>query len=195
MARLNPQTQFAVDFPPNLQSVYFNPLVPIWHSYREQQVTQYLNHIAQAAQPSCLGDRLHTHQIVPFTNPGWDTTRFAINDSLRPHKGITLGISLYGEPIYGNSVLNWLRSRPQSPYAITEVHPLKAMNPQELRQALGRHQQQGAQYVSFFMEPRWHGERLGPGTNIFSLDPDNPQFSSNTSIRASPLLGAPPTGK
>jgi hypothetical protein len=41
------------------------------------------------------------------------------------------------------------------------------------------HLGRGAHFVSFFMETRWGGERVEPGMNIFSLDPDNPKFSSD----------------
>jgi len=201
MSKVDGQTEYFIDSPPDQLSVYFNPLVPVWHTYREHQVTEYLMHMAQVARSSCFGDVVYTHQIVPFTNPGWDATRFAIEDSLLPHKGISLGISLYGEPIYGDSVLNWLRgpsverasalwTKPSRPYAITEFHPLKPMTRAEIRDALDRHWHQGVQFVSFFMEPRWQGERFEPGKNLFSIDPDNHQFGSNVLYESfSQLIG------
>jgi hypothetical protein len=183
-------TAFYVDSPKDQQSVYFNPLVPLWHGYRASQVTAYLAHMGKVVQNTCLGPVVSTHQIIPFTNPGWDESRFAINDSLRLAGGMGLGISLYGEPIYGDSLTKWLngtaqpgavRPRPgvSGQYGITEFHPLKPLDAQELREALLRHWGQGAYFVSFFLEPRWEGGRIEPGMNLFSLDPQNPRFASD----------------
>jgi hypothetical protein len=100
-----------------------------------------------------------------------------------------LGVSLYGEPVYGRSLTDWLNGtghgglRPRTGlsarYGITEFHPLKALDADALRRALFTHLGRGAHFVSFFMETRWGGKRVEPGMNIFSLDPDNPKFSSD----------------
>lgn len=174
-------TRFWVDFPLDQTSVYFNPLAPLWHAYRETQVTRYLQHFRGVVGQSCLGrGPIYTHQIVPFSNPGWDESRFAIGDSLTSGAGLSLGISLYGEPIYGESVTDWLRlTQPKRAYGITEFHPLKAMSAAELRQALVRHRRQGARFFSFFLEPLWFGQRIETGMNLFSLDPDNHQYGSD----------------
>lgn len=176
-------TRFWVDTPQDHLSLYFNPLVPLWHQFRAKQVTAYLNHVADPVMRSCLGKGpVYTHQIVPFVNPGWDASRFAIEDSLKPNRALALGISLYGEPIYGTSALDWLRQRSQgntSTYGVTEFHPLKPMDTASLQAALRSHRQTGARFVSFFAEPRWEGKRFEPGMNLFSLDPDNPKFGSD----------------
>lgn len=184
-------TRFSIDTPQDHVSVYFNPLVPQWHAYRESQVTAYLQHYAAVVRRSCLGrEAIYTHQIVPFTNPGWDASRFAIQGSLATDTRMALGISLYGEPIYGTSLLHWLKERRAlspslgyrggaRPYGITEFHPLRAMGREELRAALERHRAEGARFVSFFLEPRWTGGRIEPGMNLFSFDPDNKEYGSD----------------
>ena len=67
---------------------------------------------------------------------------------------------------------------------MTEFHPLKGMDPNEWRKTLNAHQQRGAAFLSFFMEPRWEGQRVERGHNIFSIDPQNPQFQSDALYRA-----------
>lgn len=183
--------RFSIDTPQDHVSVYFNPLASQWHAYRESQVTTYLQHYAAVVRRSCLGrGAVYTHQIVPFTNPGWDASRFAINGSLSTGTGMELGISLYGEPIYGASLLDWLKNRRAllpslasrvgaRPYGVTEFHPLRAMGPEEMRIALERHRSEGAKFVSFFLEPRWEGGRIEPGMNLFSFDPDNKEYGSD----------------
>ena len=44
---------------------------------------------------------------------------------------------------------------------------------------LGRHAAQGAEFLSFFLEPRWQGTLVARDHNIFSLDPSNGQFGSD----------------
>lgn len=184
MEKPGANVQYFVDSPTDRMSVYFNPLVPLWHDFRARQVTGYLKFLGGNVQESCLRGRGFTHQILPFTNPGWDEARFAIGDSLLDGHGLRLGISLYGEPIYGDSFLSWLngskaltgtQTRKGLPraYGVTEFHPLRAMTESELRLALERHRLNGAQFVSFFMEPRWQGELIQQGMNIFSIDPAN----------------------
>jgi len=188
-----PSLQFFIDSPVDQLSVYFNPLVPLWHDYRARQVSAYLQHMGSVVHGSCLGSRGYTHQILPFTNPGWDVSRFAIGDSLTDRHGLRLGVSLYGEPIYGDSLLAWLAGRevPQgllprktasTEYGVTEFHPLRAMDAIELDRVLDRHRTQGAQFVSFFMEPRWSGELMSPVKNIFSLDPQNTQQAGSAEV-------------
>ena len=186
---------YFIDSPQDQSSVYFNPLVPLWHAFRAKQVTGYLKHMGLGVKNSCLAEKAHTHQILPFTNPGWDVTRFAIEDSLLSGHGLRLGISLYGEPIYGDSFIDWfndsrlqtvgkLRKVLPSEYGVTEFHPLRAMSEKELSEALDRHRGRGAHFVSFFMEPRWNGELIEPGMNIFSLDPQNHRSGSDELYRA-----------
>jgi len=176
---------FHIDFPRDRAAFYYNPLVPLWHTFRAQQVTRYLAFFDELVGESCLAPvPRYTHQIIPFTNPSWDATRFAIQDSLRPHGSMRLGVSLYGEPTYGRSFAHWLRRSGQSRYGITEFHPLKALDPQGLAQVFDTHAQQGAEFLSFFLEPEWEGERVPRGHNIFSFDPLNPQFGSDVLYRS-----------
>ncbi|WP_227001366.1 hypothetical protein [Pulveribacter suum] len=178
-------TEFHVDSPREQSAYYYNPLVPLWHDFRARQVTRYLEFFDRQVAQSCLADvPRYTHQIIPFTNPGWDATRFAIEDSLRPHGALRLGVSLYGEAAYGRSFAQWLRRSGQQRYGVTEFHPLKAMGPSELMQVLDTHANQGAQFLSFFLEPEWEGQRVPRGHNLFSFDPQNPQFGSDVLYRS-----------
>ncbi len=170
-----------LDQPLEQASYYFNPLVPYWHAFRNQQVVGYLEHFSQQVGRSCLGDvPRYTHQIVPFSNPGWDANKFAIDRSLQTGGSLRLGVSLYGDAAYGARFPAWLRASGHSDYGVTEFHPLRAMDAQRLRKVLDAHAASGAQFLSFFLEPRWHGA-LVPRTahNPFSFDPDNPEFGSD----------------
>ncbi|WP_234026764.1 beta-galactosidase [Melaminivora suipulveris] len=180
-----PQVHFHVDSPRDQSDYYYNPLATLWHEFRAQQVLRYLAYFSAQVQRSCLADvPRYTHQIVPFANPGWDGTRFAIEDSLRPPAGLNLGVSLYGEAAFGNSFSRWLRRTGTARYGITEFHPLRAMDPQALDQAFQRHARQGAQFLSFFLEPEWQGERVPRGHNLFSFDPQNREFGSDVLYRS-----------
>jgi len=177
--------QAHIDFPRDQSAYYYNPLASLWHAFRRQQVTDYLRFFDRQVQNSCLaGVPRYTHQIIPFSNPSWDENKFAIQDSLRPHQGLHLGVSLYGEPTYGTSFTNWLARSGQHRYGVTEFHPLKVMDVQTMSQVLAQHAHQGADFLSFFMEPRWNGERMPRGHNMFSFDPQNPQFGSDALYRA-----------
>lgn len=180
-----PDAAFHIDFPRDRSSYYYNPLVPLWHAFRERQITRYLAFFDDQVRQSCLADvPRYTHQIIPFTNPSWDASRFAIQDSLRPHGSLRLGVSLYGEPTYGTSFTQWLRRSGQSRYGVTEFHPLKAMDPQALTEVFDMHARQGAEFLSFFIEPEWEGQRVPRGHNIFSFDPHNRQFGSDVLYRS-----------
>lgn len=170
----------SVDLPADQSSYFYNPLVPLWHAFRGQQVVDYLQFFAAVLDQSCLaGTPRYTHQIIPFTNPGWDENKYAIGASLRPFGGIRLGVSLYGEPTYGPSFAEWLAGAGVAQYGVTEFHPLKPMNPVDVRDMLHGHAQRGATFVSFFLEPRWNGALVARGHNLFSLDPDNRRFGSD----------------
>lgn len=189
-----PAWQVHIDSPAPLSSYYYNPLVPLWHAFRAKQVAQYIQDFGKAViQPSCLRDTpTYTHQIVPFANPGWDAQKFAVEESLAGLKDIRLGVSLYGEASYGDSFSSWYTQRqrlstlPHGPqaYGVTEFHPLKGMDANEWRNTLNAHQQRGAAFLSFFMEPRWEGQRVQRDHNIFSIDPQNREFQTDTLYRA-----------
>lgn len=166
--------------PVDESSYYYNPLVPLWHQFRGQQVVDYLRFFNDVVHESCLSNVPHyTHQIVPFANPSWDAHKFAIDASLREQQGIRLGVSLYGDASYGQAFGQWYRAAGHRGYGVTEFHPLKAMNTPTLQRTLDQHAARGAEFLSFFMEPRWEGKLVARGHNIFSFDPDNPQFGSD----------------
>ena len=169
----------SVDIPADQSSYYYNPLVVYWHAFRARQVANYLQSFEKATELPCLAQtKRYTHQVLPFTHPSWDPTKFAVDASLGELDGIGLGVSLYGEPTYGTSFFDWLPGSEHQHYGVTEFHPLRGMGPGQLEGMLEQHSSHGAEFVSFFMEPRWN-RRLVPRThNLFSLDPDNPKFGS-----------------
>ena len=77
----------SVDLPADQSSYFHNPLATLWHLFRAMQVARYLQWFNQSVKPDCLArTRRYTHQIIPFTNPGWDETKFAIDASLQPRR-------------------------------------------------------------------------------------------------------------
>ena len=178
-ALANAALQAHIDLPVEQSSYYYNPLVPLWHSFRQQQVVAYLQFVNVVVNQSCLVDTPHyTHQIIPFTNPSWDANKYAIQSSLKPMKNIKLDVSLYGDATYGEVFSRWYDKTSHRGYGVTEFHPLKAMDTAVVRQMLGQHKKRGAEVVSFFLEPHWQGALLERGHNAFSLDPQNAQFGS-----------------
>lgn len=175
----DPAVRGYVDVPVDRSSYMYNPLVTYWHAFRALQVVGYIQKFNQAATAPCLSATArYTHQIIPFTNPGWDETKFAIDASLQKLDGINLGVSLYGEPTYGTSFSNWLSGTRHKHYGVTEFHPLKALDPAEFQRVLDLHSRQGVDFISFFMEPRWKRVPVSHGKNLFSFDPDNDEFGS-----------------
>lgn len=171
--------QAHIDWPTEQSSYYYNPLAPLWHSFRGQQVVDYLQFFQGVVKQSCLAGTPHyTHQIIPFTNPSWDENKFAIQASLRALPGMRLGVSLYGDATYGTAFSQWYASTGHPGYGVTEFHPLKAMNAPALQHTLNQHAARGAQFLSFFLEPHWQGQLVARDANMFSLSPENAPFGS-----------------
>ena len=169
-----------IDMPSDQSAYYYNPLVPLWHSFRQQQVVDYLKFFDNVVNQSCLADTPHyTHQIIPFTNPSWDTNKFAIQKSLKHIEHIRLGISLYGNATYGSSFTQWHQKSGKRAYGITEFHPLRAREMGDLKVIFKQHEKNGAEFLSFFLEPRWKGNLVTNQNNIFSFDPENKKFNSD----------------
>lgn len=184
-APLNADIPAHIDFPHDQSSYYYNPLARVWHAFRARQVTQYLQHFNAQVAASCLSSvPRYTHQIMPLTNPSWDANKFAIEDSLQPQQGMRLGVSLYGEASYGSTFTHWLARSGHRRYGVTEFHPLKPMDAAAMTRTLDLHAQHGADFLSFFLEPQWEGQRVPRGHNIFSFDPLNTQFSSDVLYQA-----------
>ncbi|MEO8247968.1 MAG: hypothetical protein ABI589_01230 [Burkholderiales bacterium] len=177
--------KFSIDQPANATAYWYNPLVPLWHAFRNNQVVRYLDYFDRLVADSCLWDTpRYIHQILPFTNPGWDSNKFAVDASLQTIGGIQLGVSLYGEPTYGSSFFDRLATLGDDHYGVTEFHPLSAMAPGATLAMFREHQNHGARFVSFFLEPRWNGNLLPGEINLFGLDPSNPKFGSRQLYRA-----------
>lgn len=172
--------QAHIDFPTDQSAYYFNPLVPLWHAFRSQQIVDYLKFFDGVVSQSCLaGTPRYTHQIIPFTNPSWDANKFAIQASLQPIGDIRLGVSLYGDAAYGDTFSRWYSKTAHHGYGVTEFHPLKAMNAPAVQRMLSQHAAQGAEFLSFFLEPRWEDKLVARNHNLFSFDPDNKRFGSD----------------
>ncbi len=176
------------DEPRDQAAYYYNPMAREWQTFREAQVVQYLQYFNTLIAQSCLsGSPRYTHQIVPQFNPGWDSGKYAVQASLQPTNNLHTGISLYGETSYGHSLADWFKQSPHDNYGVTEFHPLKAMNTQQLGSVLTQHREGGARFLSFFLETRWQGQAIPPTPNLFSFDPDNRQHASDqlyTSMKA-----------
>lgn len=167
------------DEPRDQAAYYYNPLAAEWLAFRETQVVNYLQYFNTLIGKSCLADTpRYTHQIVPQFNPGWDSSKYAVNASLQPLETLHPGISLYGETSYGHSFANWFKQTPRDDYGVTEFHPLQAMTTQQLGGVLHQHEANGARFLSFFLETRWQGERVS-APNLFAFDPDNRQHASD----------------
>ena len=176
---------FSVDAPESASTYYFNPLVPLWHAFRKEQVTRYIKHFADIAKGKCIPpERIYSHQILPFVNPGWDETKFAVGRDLAVPADVRLGVSLYGEASYGTSFYNWFIGTHRSAYGVTEFHPLKAMSPEDLDAVFGRHRDNGAEFVSYFLDGVGVEGDAGKVRNIFSFDSRNNNAGSDVLFRS-----------
>ncbi len=190
-----PDIEAAIDQPLDQASLFYNPLVPLWHEFRELQIVTYLRHFDRTLQDSCLGSiPRYTHQLLPYSNPSWDANKFAVDASLANLLPLRTGVSLYGEASYGPSFHQWLRRTTHSGYGITEFHPLMPMTSKELQKVFSAHALRGASFLSFFLEPYWDNQAVERSPNIFSFDPRNTAFGSNAlyeAMRARPTLSKP----
>ena len=172
--------QASIDWPVEQSSYYYNPLVPLWHAFRGQQVVDYLQFFQGVVNQSCLAGTPHyTHQIIPFVHPTRDAHKFAVQKTLASSNHLRLGVSLYGNAAYGDSFLQWYGKTSHKSYGAGEFHPLQAMDASAVEQMLNRHAANGAAYLSFFVEPRWQGKLVPRSSNnLFAFDPENAQFGS-----------------
>ena len=181
----SPEISYWIDSPADGQTLFYNPLAPLWHAWRAQQVVHYLGHFDRLMAQTCLAAiTRRTQQIYPAENAGWDATRYAAEASHRPFGHTRLGINLYADATDDDTFFDWLARTRQGDYAITEFHPLRGMNAAELARVLARHHDHGAQSLSFFLHPPelQNGQRTQP--NAFALNPDNPQHGSDQLYRA-----------
>jgi len=182
MAPPDARVAFWIDAPTEDQPLSYNPLVPLWLAFREQQVVRYLEHFDQLLGHGCLADvPRNTQQIYPAEQAGWDESRFASAQSLLPFGQMGLGINLYGEATWDEAFFDWLARSRQPGYSVTEFHPLRAMDAAELRAVLERHRAHGARRLSFFLHPP---QADGSMANPFALDPANPAHGSDALYRA-----------
>lgn len=175
-----PSFPFHLDQPRDLYSYYYNPLVPLWLEFREKQIKDYIDFFGHLLAESCLsGVPRYAHQIFPYANPSWDSNKLSVGSSLQGSKSYLPGVSLYGDATYGTSFLSWHQRGPRRPYGITEFHPLKPLDAKAIQDVIETHRRSGARFLSFFLEPRWEGTATPRNHNIFSFDPNNPQFGSD----------------
>ena len=171
---------FHIDNPVELASYYYNPLATLWHEFRKSQVTNYLAHFGNIAKSKCINpERIYSHQILPFVNPGWDENKYAVGADLAVPPDIRLGISLYGEASYGTSFFDWFKGTQRTSYGVTEFHPLKKMNASELDAVLDHHFRNKAQFISFFVEGTGLDEDPTHKANLFSFDSKNKNAGSD----------------
>ncbi|ARU04538.1 hypothetical protein CCO03_07470 [Comamonas serinivorans] len=164
-----------LDWPREDMDVYFNPLVPYWHAFRAEQVARTLQHARQQVGQTCLAQKpLYVHQLYPYGNPSWDANRYAVQRSLQHRADWRLGVSLYGETSYGFELGRALGNWGQHRYGVTEFHPMRAVSGEQMGAILALQRQQGARFLSFFMEARPAGSVPQRMHNAFSFDPDNP---------------------
>lgn len=193
--KAGPDVEAAIDQPLDQASLFYNPLVPLWHEFRELQIVAYLRHFDRTLRESCLSSiPRYTHQLMPHSNPSWDANKFAVDASLANLLPLRTGVSLYGEASYGASFHQWLRRTTHSGYGITEFHPLMPMTSKELQEVFSAHATQGASFLSFFLEPYWDNQAVERSPNLFSFDPRNTAFGSNAlyeAMRAHPTLSKP----
>lgn len=169
----------SLDGPAELSSYYFNPLAVQWNAFRAQQVRDYLAHFRSVAAGSCIpADRIYSHQILPFVNPGWDASKFAVEQDLDVPPALGLGVSLYGEASYGRSFFDWFGSTGRTAYGVTEFHPLRPMDAGALGAVLQRHASHGARFLSFFAESDGSGPWREGVHNIMSFDAGNPHHGA-----------------
>lgn len=170
----------ALDEPRQMADYYFNPLAREWLQFRELQVVHYLQYFNALVASTCFADTpRYTHQIVPQYNPGWDASKFAVNASLAPQKALRMGISLYGEASYGQALAGGYKALASSSYGVTEFHPLTSLGTVGLGKVLTSHQQNGADFLSFFLETKWQNQSISAAPNLFSFDSENTKFASN----------------
>lgn len=176
-----------LEMPAEQQTLYYNPLAALWHEFRGQQVVRYLQFFDRVVGQTCFADTpRYIHQLLAFPNSGWDESKYAVDASLHASRmgTLRLGVSLYGNITYGARLAQWLRAGGWRSYGVTEFHPLRALDSAALQTALTQHRAQGAQFVSFFMEPRWQGALVPRGHNPFSFDVDNAHYHSDALYRA-----------
>ncbi len=177
MAPVSPQVAFWIDAPADERALFYNPLVPLWDDFRARQVVAYLEHFDRLLASTCLADvPRRTQQIYPAEKAGWDASRFAAGLSLLPFGQVRLGINLYGEATDDATFFEWLARSRQPGYSVTEFHPLRGLNAQELGAVFEDHRRHGARALSFFLHPVAPGQEPA---NPFAFDPGNPRYGSD----------------
>ena len=172
--------------PPGVPTAFWRGVGPTHNVF---VVESFIDELAQAARQDPVVFRRALLEKSPRAlgvlnlaaeKAGWDGTRFASEQSLLPFGDVRLGINLYGEAAYDDSFFDWLARSRQPVYSVTEFHPLRAMNADELRRVLLRHRAHGAQSLSFFLHPPpAAGVRTEPIANPYALDPGNPLNGSD----------------
>ena len=197
--------QASFDVPAPDSAYFFNPLAAQWRDFREQQVVDYLQFIAQPLRGSCLDDTpRYVHQLFPYPNSSWDTSKYAVDAVLKQGSDLRLGVSLYGEASYGESFFDWKNGvwaaskwsaiGQKKVYGITEFHPLRGMDSIELKAVFDRHRSNGAQFLSFFLEGRGPVNRpyAIKGETIPFLGESNTQNGSDQLYRSVKQLMSQP---
>ena len=186
----NNDIRFWADHPSSEITVAFNPLAKLWLEFREYQVTHEIENYADRVASSCIAsDKVFSHQVAPSFNPSWDPTLFAVEGSLEQNDHYQLGINLYGGVTYGDFFFDWLERHGHKRYGLPEMHTMSVLPPEQLAQALQRHHDSGAVFISpYFMSivPEKYGR--DPEHDKFKLLPDNKEYGSDKLYQAIKLI-------
>lgn len=178
--------RFWADYPPRETTVYYNPLAALWNEFREYQVQHEIETYADMIQQSCFGpDKVFSHQIAPEFKGSWNPQLFAASSSLDANPHYSQGINLYGGIIYADYFFEWLKEKGHDRYGVPEMHPMTNMDPDQLAQALVRHHDNGAVFLSPYFVSILDG-RFGsdPEHGKFMVREDNADYGSSQYFQA-----------
>lgn len=180
------QVRFSSDYPPSTIKVRYNPLAELWLEFRESQVTNEIEHFADLIGSHCIAqEKIFSHQIAPDFNPTWNSTLFAASGSLEKNDHYNLGLNLYGGAIYKDELFEWLEAQQQTRYGIPEMHPMLPEKPTVLAEALQRHHQHGAVFLSpYFMSLIPDDVIIDPAHDKYRLSPINSEYGSKEFYQA-----------
>ncbi|MCP1314295.1 MULTISPECIES: beta-galactosidase [unclassified Halomonas] len=148
-AALPGSLRFWADYPPRETTVYYNPLAALWNEFREHQVQHEIETYADIISQSCFEpEQVFSHQIAPEFKGSWNPQLFAASASLNANEHYSQGINLYGGIIYADYFFDWLDKKGHERYGVPEMHPMTNMDPDLLAQALTRHHDNGAVFLS-----------------------------------------------